>query len=104
MQKGNVDKTAVALGISQRRVHGLVAEGVLPKPSRGVHKIAKCRRLYEEYRIRTDKAYRLEKEREQCQRDLDAGLPLRLSIELAAEEFGVSEERIRRGLRRIGLI
>ena len=68
MRKGNIDKTAKALGISQRRVHGLVAEGVFPRPQRGMHDIAKCRRLYERYRLATDKAYRIQCEREACQR------------------------------------
>jgi len=104
MRKGNIDKTAVALGISQRRVRGLVAEGVLPQPSCGIHNIAKCRRLYEQWRLERNKAYRIQKEREQCQRDVDAGRPLRMSVELAAIEFGVSEERIRQGLRRQGLL
>jgi hypothetical protein len=104
MIKGNIDKTAAALGLSQRRIHGLVAEGVLPKPRRGIHRVAKCASLYEQYRLATDKEYRLQKEREQCQADLDAGRPLRMSIELAAREFGVSEEQIRKGLRRQGLL
>jgi hypothetical protein len=101
MRKGNIDKTAIALGISQRRVHGLVAEGVLPKPRNGRHNIAKCRVLYETYLRRTNKAYRIQCEREEFQRRLDAGLPVAWSVELAAEEFGVSEKRIREGLRRI---
>jgi hypothetical protein len=104
MRKGNIDKTAIALGVSQRRVHGLVAQGVLPKPKCGVHNIAKCIALYDRYRIATDKAYRIQKEREQCQRDLDAGRPLRLSSELAAEEFGISERRLRERLRQAGLL
>lgn len=104
VRKGNVDKLAECLGISPRRVHGLVAEGVLPKPKRGMHKIGKCIKAYEQYRLECDKAYRLQKEAAQCQRDIDAGRPLRMSIELAAIEFGVTEERIRQGLRREGLL
>ena len=104
MQKGNVDKTAVALGISQRRVQGLVAEGVLPKPKRGQHRIGKCIQLYDQYRLSCNKAYRIQKEREECQRDLDAGRPLRLSIELAAEEFGIPERRLRERFQQAGLL
>jgi hypothetical protein len=102
MRKGNIDKTAVALGISQHRAHGVVAEGVLPKPRNGMHNIAKCRTLYQAYRLSKDKAYRIQMEREQLQRDLDAGKPGRWSIELAADEFGVSEKFLRRRLRAIG--
>jgi len=104
MRKGNIDKAAIALGVSQRRVHGLVAEGVLPKPKRGMHKIGKCKALYEAYRLAHDKAYRIAKAREELEADSAAGRPLRWTIELAAVEFGVTEECIRRGLRRQGLL
>ena len=103
MRKGNIDKTALALGISQRRVHGLVAEGVLPKPRNGRHNIAKCAVLYEAYLRRTNKAYRIQCEREEVQARLDAGLPIATTIELAAEEFRVDERWLRKRLREIGV-
>jgi len=102
MKKGNIDKTAIALGISQRRVHGLVAEGALPRPRNGRHDIAKCRVHYEAYLRRTNKAYRIQCEREECQRRLDAGLPIAWSVELAADEFGCDERWLRKRLREIG--
>ena len=104
VRKGNIDKVAIALGISHRRVHSLVAEGVLPKPKRGMHRIGKCVQLYEQYRLSCNKAYRIQKEREECQRDLDAGRPLRMSIELAAEEFGIPERRLRERFQQAGLL
>ena len=102
MRKGNIDKTAVALGVSQRTVHGLVAEGVLPKPKNGIHNIRKCQELYEVYRLRHDKAYRIQRDREELAADLAAGRPLRWTIELAAVEFGVSEELLHRRLHEMG--
>ena len=103
MRKGNIDKVALALGISQRRVHGLAAEGVIPHPKDGRHDVPTCRKLYKAYKLASDKTFRIQKERERAQRDLDAGRPVRWSIELAAEEFGLSEALLRRRLRQIGL-
>ena len=104
MRKGNVDKIAAALGISPRRIRGLVAENVLPKPKRGIYNIGKCVRAYEQYRLETNKRYRMQRQAEQCQRDLDAGRPLRMSIELWAIELGISERWLRERFRQAGLI
>jgi hypothetical protein len=77
---------------------------VLPPPKRGMHNVWQCPVLYHNYLKRRNKEYRIQDEREQCQRDLNARRRLRMSIELAAMEFNVSEERIHRGLRRMGLL
>ena len=82
-----------------------MAEKVLPKPKRGIYRIGKCVELYrKECRLERDKTVRIQREREQCQRDLDAGRPLRMSIELAAEEFGIPEQRLRKAFRQVGLL
>jgi hypothetical protein len=103
MRKGNIDQVARELGISQRRVHGLVAEGVLDRPVNGVHDIAKCVAAYLAYCIARDKEFLLAYEAAKLQEDADAGRPLRWSIALAAREFGMPESVLRERVRRAGI-
>jgi len=60
--------------------------------------------LYEQYRLECNKAYRLQKEAEECQRDLDAGRPLRMPLEMVAVQFGIPEKRLREAFRQAGLL
>jgi hypothetical protein len=52
---------------------------------RGVHNVWQCLALYHNYLKRTNKEYRIEDERDQCQRDLVVGRPLRMSNRACGE-------------------
>ena len=85
-----------------RRVHGLVAEGVLDRPVNGRHDIAKCVVAYLAYCIARDKDFLLAYEAAKVQEDADAGRPMFFSIALGAREFGISENVLRRRLEESG--
>lgn len=103
MKKGNIDLVARKLGISQRRVHELVAEGVFDRPRNGMHKIAKCVVDYLVYRIARDKDFLLAYEAAKVQQDADAGRPIRMSIALWARELGMPERVLRHRITQAGI-
>jgi hypothetical protein len=103
MRKGNIDQVALKLGLSQRRIHELVAEGVFDRPVNGIHEIGKCVVAYLAYCIVRDKEFLLAYEAAKLQEDADAGRPMRFSIALGAREFGIPERVLRSRLERAGI-
>ena len=87
--------------MSKRRIYDLMEERVLPKPRNGKHNVKECRKRYHAYKVEHDKESRIARDAAQAQADLDAGRPIRWTVELAAREFCVSEARLRRELARI---
>jgi AraC-like DNA-binding protein len=104
MRKGNIDQLARELGISQRRVHRLVAEGVFDSASRRHPRHCEVQKALPGVSARARQKARIARDAAQAQADLDAGRPIRWTIELAAREFGVSGSLLRRRLREVGVI